>query len=499
MLEKLRNKIKNENKMFNNLIKIFFVIAAIIFAMPSICYIIRNNTILNFDKYYKFLLNDIDITKQTLAYILSLTILTILYFLIIKHRQNMFKSNKNMLFFIGIISIIFIAVVPFTSSDIFYYLGVGRIDGTYNQNPYYTTIKQFVLHEENVSNLLKADTVLLQGYNNPWSDTTVVYGPIWTLICKFVATMSFGNIDIGLVLLKIINVIVHIFNCYLIYKISNKKIFVLLYGLNPFILIEGIACVHNDIFVILFTLLALYFLIKKKNILLSVILLALGAAIKYFTIIILPFIIIYHFRKEKPGKRFLRCIEYGMIFTITVFACYLLYIRDFQVFSGLFVQQEKIAKSIYVVIREYFSDIPGIIEKTTRTLLQMFVIIYFFTCVVLLNKKEIKLTKELKTVNYFIMGFIFLLITNFQPWYIMWLFPLIMWQKSDIIKLEIGLSIASQFANSIFLLYNEQWTYGTPFIFIMTICGFLIIIINEKKSKNRIKNAYIRRKKVWRD
>ena len=38
--------IKNENKMFNNLIKIFFVIAAIIFAMPSICYIIKNNTIL---------------------------------------------------------------------------------------------------------------------------------------------------------------------------------------------------------------------------------------------------------------------------------------------------------------------------------------------------------------------------------------------------------------------------------------------------------------------
>ena len=150
MLEKLRNKIKNENKMFNNLIKIFFVIAAIIFAMPSICYIIKNNTILNFDKYYKFLLNDIDITKQTLAYILSLTILTILYFLIIKHRKIMFKSNKNMLIFIGIISIIFIAVVPFTSSDIFYYLGVGRIDGTYNQNPYYTTItRSFLITQHN--------------------------------------------------------------------------------------------------------------------------------------------------------------------------------------------------------------------------------------------------------------------------------------------------------------------------------------------------------------
>ena len=44
---------------------------------------------------------------------------------------------------------------------------------------------------------------------------------------------------------------------YLLYKISNKKIFSLLYGINPFILIEAIAHVHNDIFIIFFTLLAI--------------------------------------------------------------------------------------------------------------------------------------------------------------------------------------------------------------------------------------------------
>ena len=164
--------------------------------------------------------------------------------------------------FVTIISLIFVIVIPFFSSDVFYYLGIGRLDGKYHQNPYYTTIKGYV---DNSNSNYENDTVLMQGYYNDWSDTTVVYGPIWTLICRMVSLISFGNIDIGLFAFKILNLLIHLCNCYLLYKISNKKIFSLLYGINPFILIEAIAHVHNDIFIIFFTLLAFYFLIKKKN------------------------------------------------------------------------------------------------------------------------------------------------------------------------------------------------------------------------------------------
>ena len=152
-------------------------------------------------------------------------------------------------------------------------------------------------------NIYGTDTVLAQGYSNDWADSTVVYGPIWTLICKMVAGLSFGNLDFALLLFKIVNVLVHLGNCYIIYKISHKKLFVLLYGLNPFVLIEGIACVHNDIFVALFVLMAMYCLIKKKNLVFSIIFLAMATAIKYFEIILLPFLIIYYFREEKPLKR----------------------------------------------------------------------------------------------------------------------------------------------------------------------------------------------------
>lgn len=481
-----------KNRKMNNVLKIIFAISCIMFAIPSITYYIQNKTIFKFEQWFKFLLNDTSRIEQTCIYILILSVISITYFFIIKNREKLFKNIKRMFLFIAIISIIFVAVVPFTCSDVFYYLGIGRINSEYNQNPYYTTIKQFV-ESDNNSKYLEQDTVLAQGYINDWSDSTVVYGPIWTLICRIVASMSFGNIDIGLLVFKLINVLVHILNCYLIYKISNKKIFTLLYGLNPFILIEGITCVHNDMFVILFTLASFYFVLKKKDIFLSLLFLALATAIKYFTILLLPFVIIYYVRKEKPLRRFIKCIQYGSIFAIMLLVPYLLYIKDFNVFAGLFIQQEKIAKSFYVIITEYFKDPLISVTDVNKILLEIFVIIYFFTCVTILNKRKIIWKKEIQKANYFVMAFLFLLITNFQPWYIMWLFPCLIWQKAEDIKLIIQISLISQFANSVFLIYSEGWRNGVPFTFFMILGTLFSVVYNSRIKKRKFINKQIQK------
>ena len=102
----------------------------------------------------------------------------------------------------------------------------------------------------------------------------------------------------------------------------------------------------------------------------------------------------------------------------------------------------------------------------------------------------------MKTMNYLILAFLFLLITNFHPWYIMWLFPCLIWQKADVIKVTIGMSILSQFANSIFLMYEENWHYGTPFIFALIVGTLVIYIFNQNERKERIRQGYLRRKKI---
>ncbi len=97
----------------------------------------------------------------------------------------------------------------------------------------------------------------------------------------------------------------------------------------------------------------------------------------------------------------------------------------------------------------------------------------------------------MRKANYFIMAFLFLLITNFQPWYIMWLFPLLMWQKAENIKWIPQIAIISEFANSIFLTYGEGWQNGTPFTFIFIVGSLGTWILNDKikKERNRIKNG----------
>ena len=237
------------------------------------------------------------------------------------------------------------------------------------------------------------------------------------------------------------------------------------------------------------------YIIKKKNLIISIIFLATATAIKYFPILLLPFIIIYYYRKEKVGKKIVKCIQYGGLFFIILIIPYLLYVRDFQVFSGLLIQQQKFAKNFYIIILEYFKEPPGLAKTINDILLKGFVIIYFFKCVTLLFKKNIKFREEMQVANYFLMAFTFLLITNFQPWYIMWLFPLMMWQKANNIRLIIQISLISQFANSVFLAYDEGWRNGVPFTFLMVLLvqlrafpirKFLSDFVNIFKSKSKV-------------
>ena len=460
-----------------------FIIAAIMFAIPSIGYILQNGTVLNFNEYFKFCLNDSNRVDQAMIYIAILAILTVGYFFIIKNRKKLFKNIKEIYIYIAIISLIFVLVIPFLSSDIFYYLGVGRLDSKYGQNPYYVTIKDFVESGEN-SKYLEQDTVLAKGYENDWGNTTVVYGPVWTFICKIVSGMIFGNIDIALFIFKLINIAIHLLNCYIIYKITGRRLFVLIYGLNPYMFIEGIANAHNDIYVVAFILASLYFLLKRKNIIVSIVFLALATAIKYFAILLLPFIIIYYFRDKKLLERLKNCFLYGMLFLLVIVATYLIYVQDLQVLNGIITQQEKFAKNFYIILMEYF-DIPNLVSNVNHVCFISFVIIYFFTCLTLLFKKQIKFREELRKTEYFLIAFLFLLITNFQPWYIMWLFPLMMWQRKDIIQLVIQIGLISQFANAVFLINGEGWQNGTPFTFFMVLGICICSIFRNSFQKNR--------------
>ena len=501
---------ENTKNKTNFIIKIFFIISSILLIIPSVMYLIKEKTIFGFNTYYNFSLNpilsnfdnilllNIEHSFITNIYInkfisttlyLSIFIFVVVLYLIMIKRKNIFKNIKQQLVFTGIISAIFIAMLPWTSSDIFYYMGVGELNSVYNQNPYYITIKDY--YEENEENI--QDEILYQGYTNVWADTTVVYGPIAQLIFSSLTKISFKNIDFCIFLFKLLNVIIHLLNCYLIYKITKKLKFSLIYGLNPFIFIEFIGNVHNDIIIVFFVLLSLYYLIKKKKLLPSIIFLAIATGIKYFTILLLPIYILYHYRKEeKISVRFLQCIKYGIIFALIIAAEYLVYFRDLSILTAMMVQTERYCKSIYSAMFsiEFLVDIVG---KIRNFVLIIFVILYIKFCIDLLTTKDIKFYKIIRKYNYLLILFL-LCLSNFQQWYLIWLIPTIMWQKPNMIRNIIGVMFASEIANSIYMYKSEYYIYDIYFVeIIVGICIFWQIF-NNKDCKALIKN-HIKKKR----
>ena len=133
-VKKKRNEEKNVNIQsieINSklLLKILLIITSIIFVIPSIKYIIDNGTIMNFNTYYDFTFNDLTDNKNisTIMYLILLIISSVIYVLMIG-KNKIFQNIKQLLIYVGVISLIFMVMLPWTSSDIFYYMGVGEID-----------------------------------------------------------------------------------------------------------------------------------------------------------------------------------------------------------------------------------------------------------------------------------------------------------------------------------------------------------------------------------
>ena len=78
--------------------KTLFIALSILFAIPSIIYLIQNKSIVNFESSYQFLLtNNISRIDHTIIFFILFISITILYFGIIKKHKELFKNIKNII------------------------------------------------------------------------------------------------------------------------------------------------------------------------------------------------------------------------------------------------------------------------------------------------------------------------------------------------------------------------------------------------------------------
>lgn len=473
--------IKSKNRL--NILQCLMLLVSIILCIPSIQYLLKNKTVAGYSTYYSYFLAPYSGQARGLLegiiVIALLLIFSLIYVFIVKKEKEIFKTKKSVAWFIIIISLIFTMILPMFSSDIFYYIGDSWIAAEYNENPYYTTVKD--LQDNNINDEILENT----GY---WRNTTSVYGPMWNNIATLLSSLSFGSITVALFIYKIAAFMVHIVNCYLIYKITRNTKNVLLYGLNPLVLVELLSNVHNDIYLIMFILVAIYFLFKNKNIYGFIFFLALSVATKYSSAILVPFLLIYYF-KDSPTllKRILSCILSGLMIVGIVILLYLPYYRDISIFTNMLVQNTKYSQSIITLM--ILKGENKLIQIIDTYKMQVFALVYVILLIRMLFKKNIEFKDICNKINILMFIFIFLVLTTFQKWYILWMIPTILYSSKNIKQFFYILTYTSFIPSLVyFKIGDDAFGIGVSYSLIMLLLAIFIyatlkVIIKYSKEK----------------
>ena len=191
---------------------------------------------------------------------------------------------------------------------------------------------------------------------------------------------------------------------------------------------------------------------------------------------------IYHFRnEEKIGKRFFKCIQYGLLFLLIFLAEYIFYFDNIDVMFAMLAQTSRYCKSIYSVLIITNANFMFLIRCALSIL---FVYLYICLCIQLLLNTKNNILNMLRKYNVILIMFL-LILTNFQQWYLVWLFATIMWQKPNTIRNILGLTAITEIANSIYMFKSEWYIYDIYFVGFI-ICLFIIWQICQKNNQYQI-------------
>jgi hypothetical protein len=201
--------------------------------------------------------------------------------------KNKKLTEKNIWLLIGISFIVLLFAYPaILSFDIFNYIATAKVTFFYHENPYIIMPIEF-LH----------DPLLLFMHAG---NKTALYGPFWIGLTSLPFGLGFGSFLLTLLQFKLFVALWYFGTLIVLKKLSKDIITVLLFALNPLVLIETMISGHNDMVMVCLFLLSFLF-IKSKKTLLAVIFIILSILIKYTSIFLLPifvYLIFKNIRKQ---------------------------------------------------------------------------------------------------------------------------------------------------------------------------------------------------------
>ena len=405
---------------------IFFVIISLLIMIPSIIFNVlhNNDKIINyvdFNIFYGLINKPID--KQYPIFLIVTIILTILFLLMCKFRKRVFKSTKSLIQFIIIIGAIYAIMIPTSSCDIYSYIASGRIQTKYHENPYYTSTLD-------IMNKNPEDKIMYNVARCWWNEKSI-YGPCWMLITNLYSVFSGNSIFAAIYVYKLMAFLLFILSIFLIKKITNNDLYVMLFGLNPYILYQFLANGHNDFYVIFLVLLAIYLFKVKNKKELSVACLAIATSIKYYPVLFVPFLLFYFIKDEKNIKdKICKLALYSIEYLFIVLFPYIFYARDINAILSPLIQQTKYSYSLQGAIFFISDKNVALINVISKCILASFAFYYLYLFIrdffIKDNITFEEIAGDLAKITIF---FIVVVLTCYNSWYIGWIVPFMIFRN----------------------------------------------------------------------
>lgn len=210
----------------------------------------------------------------TILYMLFIFIFFIFYGIFVWSAVKKKLKLKDMLILLGItVGILLFSYPAMLSYDIFNYIATSKVLFLYRENPYIIMPIEFI-----------GDPLLSFTHA---ANKIALYGPIWIVLTGIPYFFGLGNFIITLFSFKIFIAIFYLTTAFLIWKIANSMISVILFVLNPLVIIETLLSGHNDI-VMIFFVLSSFFMLMKRKVFLALLLFVMSVLIKYATIMLIP-------------------------------------------------------------------------------------------------------------------------------------------------------------------------------------------------------------------
>jgi len=266
----------------------------------------------------------------------------------------------------------------------------------------------------------------------------MVYGPVWTYILA--AAIALGGTLLGAVLIiKAFLAAALIATAYLIKRVcdhmqmpeSQSWLVVSLFVLNPLVLQTTLVDAHSDILIGL-SVVASYYLVEKKLYTYALVCVALGALVKYVTLLLLPVLLIKIIFDRSSGKE---VAKIGVTFLALCVVGLLLYQPLGGIMNNLSAMMKEVSERGAL---EYASFISILLISLLGLSLTATKVLGVF-CAFLATKAYLHKPSPFT----YVLPFIVLLAVGtpwFQPWYLLWILPLLMVQTPYWLLLVLTLS-----------------------------------------------------------